>query len=138
MNDLADIRLHSLLKSSVMQTQTDLESLNTDHPHGSLLPSLLQQRLADWCSRGDQLVVGSLEVHELVVGSLFYHDAPGHDGDDVGVLDSGQAMGNNNAGATLPGFVQGLLHCLSSKTHTQEPSSLRPQRLYNCNFTVAH
>lgn len=83
MNDLADIRLHSLLKSSVMQTQTDLESLNTDHPHGSLLPSLLQQRLADWCSRGDQLVVGSLEVHELVVGSLFYHDAPGHDGDDV-------------------------------------------------------
>lgn len=109
--------------------------------HNSLLPSLFPQRLADWCSRGDQLVVGSLQVHELVVGSLLYHDAPGHDGDDVGVLDSGQAMGDNNAGATLPGFVQGVLHCLSSKTHTdrRKPSPFPPQRLYNySNFTVVH
>lgn len=90
------------------------------------------QHLADRCSGGDQLVVGSLQVHELVVVSLLYHDAPGHNGDDVGVLDSGQAMGDNDAGATLPGFVQGLLHCLPSKTHRPEPSSFPPQR----GFTI--
>lgn len=73
------------------------------------------------------------------MGSLLDHDAPGHDGDDVGVLDGGQAVGDHDAGATLPGFVQGLLHCLSSETHThtahtgrQEPSSVPPKR----GFTI--
>lgn len=68
------------------------------------------------------------------MGPLLYHDAPGHDGDDVGVLNSGQAMGNDDASATLPGFVQGLLHGLSSQTHTErwESSSFPPQR----GFTI--
>lgn len=80
--------------------------------HHSLLAPVFLQRLADWCPRCDQLVVGSIQAHELIVRSLLYHDAPGHDGDDVGVLDRGQAVGDDDARATLPGFVQGVLHRL--------------------------
>lgn len=50
--------------------------------------------------------------------SLLDHEAPGHDGDDVGVLDGGQAMGDDDAGPSLSGFVQGCLHRLSKKTRT--------------------
>lgn len=121
----------------VVPTQAGPVSLNTDPPspslhHHSLLAPRFTQRLADWCPRGDQLVVGSIQAHELVVRSLFYHDAPGHDGDDVGVLDRGQAVGDDDARASLPGFVQGVLHRLTWKTHKgrREPSSLPPQRLF--------
>ena len=75
----------------------------------------LPEQLADWCSRGNQLVVGSLQGHELVVRPLLDHVAPGHDGDDVRVLDGGEAMCDDDAGPTFSGFVQRLLHCLSQK-----------------------
>lgn len=68
--------------------------------------------LADGRSRGNQLVVGSFQGHELVVRSLLDHDAPGHDGDDVRVLDGGESMGDDDAGAAFSGFVQGFLHGL--------------------------
>ncbi len=44
--------------------------------------------------------------------SFLDHKAPGHDGDDVRVLNGRQAMGDDDAGPTLSGFVQGLLHGL--------------------------
>lgn len=69
--------------------------------------------LADGCSCRNQLVVGSCQRHELVVGSLLNQDAPRHDGDDVRVLDGGQAMGDDDAGPALSGFVQGFLDGLS-------------------------
>lgn len=51
---------------------------------------------------------------------LLDHEAPRHDGDDVRVLNGGQAMGDDDAGATLSGFVQRFLHRLprGEKTHT--------------------
>lgn len=45
--------------------------------------------------------------------SLLDHEAPGHDGDDVRVLNGGQAVGDDDAGPALSGFVQGILHRLS-------------------------
>lgn len=45
--------------------------------------------------------------------SLLHQEAPGHDGDNVGVLNGRQAMGDNDAGPALSGFIQGLLHRLS-------------------------
>ncbi len=78
-----------------------------------LIGCCLPERLADWCSRGNQLVVGSLQGHELVVRSFLDHKASGHDGDNVRVLNGGQAMGDNDACPSLSGFVQGFLHCLS-------------------------
>lgn len=68
--------------------------------------------LADRRPGGHQLVVRPLQGHELVVRPLLDDEAPRHDGDDVRVLNGGQAMGDDDAGATLPGFVQRLLHRL--------------------------
>lgn len=72
----------------------------------------LSEQLADWCSCGDQLVIGSLQGHELVMRSFLNHKAPGHDSDNVRVLNGGQAMGDNDAGPALSGFVQRFLHGL--------------------------
>lgn len=54
--------------------------------------------------------------------SFLHQEAPGHDGDNVRVLNGGQAMGDNDAGPSLSGFVQGVLHRLSrgTKAHTHE------------------
>lgn len=83
------------------------------------------EQLADWCSCGHQLVVGALQGHELVVRSLLYHVAPRHDGDDVGVLDGGQAVGDHDAGPALSGFVQGLLHRLSQSIKKKKNTQRR-------------
>lgn len=112
---------------SVFKSHWTLPRSASSH-HTCFPASVFLQRLADWCSRGDQLVIGPLQVHELVVCSLLYHDAPGHDSDDVGVLNSGQAVGDHDAGASFPGFVQGLLHCLSTHIDRQEASSRRERR----------
>lgn len=129
-HDMNIIKQADTGRSSVFKSHWPLPHSACSH-HTFFPASLFLQRLADWCSRGDQLVVGPLQVHELVVCSLLYHDAPGHDGDDVGVLNSGQAVGDHDAGASLPGFVQGLLHCLSTHIDRQEASPLPPERCYN-------
>lgn len=64
-----------------------------------------QAQLADGRPSGDELVVRPLQGHELVVRSLLDHVASRHDGDDVRVLDGGQAVGDDDAGATFSGFV---------------------------------
>lgn len=79
-----------------------------------------RQLLADGRSCGDQLVVGALQGHQLVVGSLLDHEAAGHDGDDVRVLDGGEAVGDDDARATLSGLVQRRLHGLQRHTHVLE------------------
>lgn len=68
--------------------------------------------LANGRPRGDQLVVRSIQVHELVVRALLDHDAPRHHGDDVGVLYGGEAVSDDDARPALPGFVQRVLHRL--------------------------
>lgn len=95
--------------------------------------------LADGRSGGNQLVVGPLQGHELVVRALLHQEAAGHDGDDVRVLDGGQAVGDDDAGPALSGFVQRLLYrlvdvegkdtCVKRATLTNEP------RNYG-NFTI--
>lgn len=45
--------------------------------------------------------------------SLLDHVASRHDGDDVRVLDGGQAVGDDDAGAALSGFVQRVLDRLA-------------------------
>lgn len=77
------------------------------------MAAVFPEQLADRCPCGNQLVVGSLQGHELVVRSFLDHKAPGHDGDNVRVLNGRQAMGDNDAGPAFSGFVQGLLHRLS-------------------------
>ena len=46
------------------------------------------------------------------MGPLFDHYPLWHDSNDIWVPDGGQTMGNDNAGSTFSGFVQGDLHCL--------------------------
>lgn len=48
----------------------------------------------------------------MVMCSLLNHVASGHDSDDVGVLNGGQAVGDYDAGPALSSFVQSLLHRL--------------------------
>lgn len=48
--------------------------------------------------------------------SFLDHNASGHDGNDIRVLDGREAMGNDDAGPSLSGFVQGFLHSLSRDT----------------------
>lgn len=47
--------------------------------------------------------------------SLLDHVASRHDGDDVRVLDGGQAVGDDDAGATLSGFIQSVLDRLAEE-----------------------
>lgn len=47
--------------------------------------------------------------------SLLDHVAPRHDGDDVRVLDGGQAVGDDDAGATFTGLVQSVLDRLAEE-----------------------
>ena len=70
------------------------------------------EELADWCTGGDKFVIGPFESHELVMWSLFDDEAPGHNGDDVRVLDGGETVGDDDAGSALPRFIQRLLHRL--------------------------
>lgn len=91
-----------------------------------LIGSCFSEQLADWCSRGNQLVIGSLQGHELLVRSLLNHEASGHDGDDVRVLDGGQAVGDDDAGPALSGFVQGFLDGLpQTQKQTREAELAR-------------
>lgn len=86
-------------------------------------PSARPRALADWCSRGHQLVVGPLQSHEVVVGSLLDYVAPRHDGDDVRVLNGGQAMGDDDARPALSGSVQGVLHGLSGRHQSRHEAA---------------
>jgi len=61
----------------------------------------LATRLADGRAGGDQLVVGSIEGHQLVVRSLLDDEALRHHGDDVGALDGGEAVGDGNGCSSL-------------------------------------
>lgn len=47
--------------------------------------------------------------------AFFNQEAPGHDSDDVRVLDGGEAMGDDNAGTAFSSFVQGFLYDLRPK-----------------------
>ena len=57
--------------------------------------------------------------------SLLDDEAPGHDSDNVGVLNGGQAVGDNDAGSALSGFVQSLLHRLSRIKHTHTHTHMK-------------
>lgn len=72
-------------------------------------------QLADGRPGGDELVVRPLQGHELVVRSLLDHVASRHDGDDVRVLDGGQAVGDDDTGATFSCFVQCVLDRLAEE-----------------------
>lgn len=61
---------------------------------------------------GDQHVVDSLLGQQLLMRTLFDHHASLEDGDAVGVLDGGQAVGHNNTRPALAGLVQRVLHHL--------------------------
>lgn len=51
------------------------------------------------------------------MGPLFNHYTLWHNCNDIRVLDGGQTMGNDNAGPTFSGFVQGNLHRLQRKDY---------------------
>lgn len=78
-----------------------------------VIGSSFPEQLADGRSRGNQLVVSSVQGHELLVRSFLNHEAPGHDSDNVRVLNGGQTVSDDDAGPSLSGFVQRMLHGLS-------------------------
>lgn len=143
---------YSILQSQPLSAYGSQPSLQSVLLAALLIGCRFPEQLADWCSCGNQLVVGSLQGHELVVRSFLNQKAPGHDSDNVRLLNGRQAMGDNDAGPALSGFVQGLLHSLSrawkhtreAQIHTQaEPISRSPTQqthtLYNySNFTIMH
>lgn len=107
-----------------------IELVNHHAPNSPPLPFLLAsprqlaaRQLADGRPGGDQLVVRPLQGHELVVRSLLDHVASRHDGDDVRVLDGGEAVGDDDAGATFSGFVQRVLDRLAGERETEEKKS---------------
>lgn len=103
---------------------------NGQSPHNHLAPRLVLPvgyhsswaRLADGRPGGHQLVVRPVQGHELVVRSLLNHVASRHDGDDVRVLDGGQAVGDDDAGAALSGFVQRVLDRLAGEEKNKQTS----------------
>ncbi|KTF75231.1 hypothetical protein cypCar_00036250 [Cyprinus carpio] len=62
-----------------------------------------------------QSTVDSLFGHELGMCSLLSHFAILNNHDDVSIVNSGQAMGNNNTCAAKPSIIQGLLHNLYNR-----------------------
>lgn len=54
------------------------------------------------------------------MSSLFNDESLWHHSDDIGVLDGGQAVGDDNAGAPFSGFVQSCLHSLKATDEVAE------------------
>lgn len=57
----------------------------------------------------------------MVMWTLFDDDAPGHNCDDVRVLDVGETVGDDDAGSALLRVIQRLLQ---SVTHTHTHKAL--------------
>ena len=58
----------------------------------------------------NQAAIEAVLCNELVVGAALDDNAVVHDDNEVGMADGGEAVGNDDAGASLHELVEGLLH----------------------------
>lgn len=74
---------------------------------------------ANWSSSRNELVISAFHGHQFIMSAPFNDKSLRHHSDDVGVLDRGQAVGNDDAGAPFSGLVQCCLHSLRQQTKRQ-------------------
>jgi len=75
-----------------------------------------------------QFVVDSVLCNKLRVSSLFRHDTFVNDNDIISILDSRQAMSDNQACATNLSSVESFLHHLHSNTQNTPKIQVAKQK----------
>lgn len=100
---------------------------------------------ANWGSSSNKFPVGSFHGHKFIMSAPFNDESLGHDSNDVSVLDGGQAVGNDDAGAPFSGFIQRCLHslkatkCQNKNVQIQQGSELEEPSCFRLiNHIVQH